>query len=173
MADYVVDTNVLLVGSARLEEDGKAFLDHPVQDDEDAVQQVHDWLTRFHGSDDRIVLDWGHAIFGEYMNKLDDQHFGFRVLMDKYQTAKGVDIELDGDGHAILPHDVAAIVHDLADRKMVAAALAAGGAAEGCEIVNACDTDWYEWESVLADAGLVVRQLIDAWCRARYESRRG
>lgn len=97
-------------------------------------------------------------------------------MMSETEQAALVDSSVLAWGLAVSgppANDVITIVHDLADRKMVAAALAAGGAAEGCEIVNACDTDWYEWESVLADAGLVVRQLIDAWCRARHESRRG
>lgn len=171
MADFVVDTNVLLVASACPGSGGQLFRDCHI-DDPTEVEKVFDRVSEFHGSEDRMVLDIKWLIAGEYQNKLDDQHYGSRVWMDKYQSARLVDIEVDDHGDAELPEPLVSVVHDRADRKMVAAALQVHAEGDACSIVNACDTDWYEWEDALEAAGVPVCQLIDPWCRAEYERKK-
>ena len=79
-----------------------------------------------------------------------------------------VDVVYDEDGSAILPTALAALVHDGADRKMVAAALASRQVfGEGC-IVFAGDTDWHDWEDGLLAHELLLEPIIEAWSRAKH-----
>jgi hypothetical protein len=165
---YVVDTNVLIAASA-------ADPDHP--NDIDATpeepqlrEQVWQWLDRFQRGDARLVLDGAGRIMEEYSRKLGFNDFGIQVVMHKWSTAAVDDVELayDRDGSAMLPAALAGLVHDNADRKMVAAALASRQAfGEGC-IVFAGDTDWHGWEAGLLEQGLLLEPIIEAWSRARY-----
>ena len=90
--------------------------------------------------------------------------------MHKWSTAAvdDVDVVYDEDGSAILPTALAALVHDGADRKMVAAALASRQVfGEGC-IVFAGDTDWHDWEDGLLAHELLLEPIIEAWSRAKH-----
>ena len=70
-----------------------------------------------------------------------------------------VGLEMDADGHAILPSTLALAVTDLADRKIVAAVLAAQADGHKCLLSNACDTDWLDCADALTARGVVVEHL--------------
>ena len=116
-------------------------------------QQVLEWLTNFASDTERyLVLDYDWHLCSEYRNKLTEQDYGWLAIMGKLDRNEIVWIGLtvDTDGHAVLPRDLAKAVADLADRKIVAAALAALKDQRGCRITNACDTDWLDCSDVLA-----------------------
>ncbi len=79
-----------------------------------------------------------------------------------------VDVLLDKNGNAVLPPELAEAVTDLADRKMVAAALAALDAGHACQITNAADTDWIDCQQALNAVGLEVENLLPDWLQARW-----
>ena len=60
---------------------------------------------------------------------------------------------------------------DLADRKMVAAALAALDAGNATQITNAADTDWIDCQQALHAVGLEVENLLPDWLQARWRQK--
>ena len=60
---------------------------------------------------------------------------------------------------------------DLADRKMVAAALAALDAGNATRITNAADTDWIDCQQALHAVGLKVENLLPDWLQARWRQK--
>ena len=60
---------------------------------------------------------------------------------------------------------------DLADRKMVAAALAALDAGNATRITNAADTDWIDCQQTLQAVGLKVENLLPDWLQARWRQK--
>lgn len=170
-ARYVVDTNVLIAASA-------ADPVHPK--DIDATphdpalrQQVWQWLAEFDQSDCRLVLDEAGEIYREYNHKLGFNDYGIQVVMHKWSTAAvdNVQVAYDDQGHGVLPDMLIPVVHDLADRKIVAAALAAARQYGEAPIAFAGDTDWHEWEDALAQHGLVLEPLIEEWSRAKFRAK--
>lgn len=116
-----------------------------------------------------MVLDQSFKIWDEYHNKMArGQDLGSLVVAEKLQSARFVEISYDRDGHGCLPEELEKVVHDRADRKLVAVVLCYLAEGGQCNIVNACDTDWYNWQEVLGTAGVIVKQLIDGWCRAKW-----
>lgn len=178
MADWVVDTNVLIVAT-RCELGCAPKLmarrgeDVPVQDD-DAQESVFRWLRAVRESnEDRVVLDQPHGLIrNEYANKLLDSDYGRRVIVDKLTRGLvcWVEIEPDADGHAMILSEHGSAVSDPADRKMVAAALQSGA-----PIANACDTDWLDLEAngTLLRLGVRVHNIIETWCRADWHRKHG
>jgi hypothetical protein len=84
-----------------------------------------------------------------------------------------VGIEVDVNRHALLPPALAAAVTDLADRKMVAAILAAQTKRNTCTLVNACDTDWLNCEGALVAHGIQAEHLLEhEWLRPKWETMR-
>ena len=128
-----MDTNVLIVASAA--DAGSPFRAEGTPVDDAALRQrVFDWLEAFEADPARhAVLDAGWQVCGEYGHKLSEQDYGWLVMMHKIDRNEvvWVDVQPDADGNAVLPPDLASAVTDLADRKMVAAALAALGVVEG------------------------------------------
>ena len=161
----VVDTNVLIVASAA--DDGSPFRPEATPIQELALrQQVLDWLEGFEQDANRhVVLDYDWKICAEYQNKLTEQDFGWLAMMRKKDKNEvvWVGLEMDADGHAILPAKLASAVTDLADRKMVAAVLAAIEIGENCMLTNACDTDWLDCKDSLRAAGVQVEHLLEDW----------
>jgi hypothetical protein len=165
---YVVDTNVLIAASA-------ANSGHPK--DIDATPPypalrlvVWSWLSDFQESTSRLVLDLAGNIYSEYSRKLGFNDFGIQVVIQKWSTAAvdNVDVRYDQNGHGVLPDSLGPIIHDDADKKMVAAALAAHGQfGEGC-IAFAGDTDWHDWESALRQRHLVLEPIIEQWSRQKH-----
>lgn len=170
---HVIDTNVLLVASAA--NDASPFpADATPVEAAELRRQVLDWVIAFEQSDRRVVLDFGWEILGEYQNKLSDQDYALQIVLHMKDTDRVVwfQLEREADGRTRIAH--AALdpaITDLADRKMVAAVLAGGCNAGGCNLVNACDTDWYDWQAAMEAADMYVEQLIHDWCHAKWHAK--
>jgi len=173
-ASRVVDTNVLIVASAA--DDGSPFRPEatPVQE-EQLRQRVLDWLVTFEADAGRhVILDYNWRICSEYCNKLTDQDYGWMAIMAKYDRNEVVwiAIDVDVDGHGVVPDGMAAAVTDLADRKMVNAVLASCAAGYTCKLTNACETDWLDCANALAEFGIETEHIIEDWLRTKWESKR-
>lgn len=169
----VVDTNVLIVASAA--DDGSFFRPDatPVQE-ADLRDDVLKWLQAFETDPERhVVLDYNWHICGEYQNKLTDQDYGWLAIMSKQDRGQveWVDVQVDEGGYGLLEDHHAEVVHDMADRKMVAAALEAQATGQTCQITVACDTDWIDWEDHLAGHGLNVEYLLEDWLRTKWRAK--
>lgn len=169
---YVVDTNVLIAASS-------ADPSHPKDIDatpEDPAlrSQVWSWLKAFRESEDRLVLDCQQEILKEYRRKLGFNDFGIQVVIHKWSTCAVDDVVLtyDKEGYGVLPLPLSAVVHDLDDRKMVAACLEAINLYRDCRIAFAGDTDWHDWEMTLAEHGVYVLPIIEAWSRQRHAEKK-
>lgn len=165
---YVVDTNVLIAASAADPLRSRKIDATP--DDPALRMEVWRWLCRFDEGDFRLVLDDAGRIYDEYCNRLGFDDYGRQVVINKWSTAAvdDVHVEYDGDGEGVLPAPLAQVVHDGADRKMVAAALASHALfGEGC-VAFAGDTDWHGWEESLIAHNLILEPIIEAWSRAKY-----
>ena len=171
-ARYVVDTNVLIAASAADPINPKDIDATP--DDPALRLEVWAWLSRFDEGDTRLVLDGQGQIFDEYCNKLGFSDYGRQVVMNKWSTSAvdNVDVEYDEQGEGVLPNTLAAIIHDGADRKMVAAALASHDCfGEGC-VAFAGDTDWHDWEEALAPHNVLLEPIIEVWSRAKHAAKK-
>lgn len=176
MADArVVDTNVLIVASAA--DDGSPFRPDATPVEEAKLRKkVLEWLIDFEADSAKYaVLDWDWHICGEYLNKLTEQDYGWLALMAKKDRNEivWVGLEVDRNGHAILPGTLEPHVTDLEDRKMVAAVLAAHAQNWDCILTNACDTDWIDCEKALKKHGIEAEHVIEDWLRAKWKSMRG
>lgn len=165
---YVVDTNVLIAASA-------ADPVHPKDIDATPADPmlrmaVWQWLSDFQTSPSHLVLDLEGKVYEEYNKKLGFNDFGIQVVMHKFSTAAvdTVSVAYDADGHALLPATLVPLIHDMADRKMVAAALEAIRIQGEGPIAFAGDTDWHEWELVLAQHGVELEPIIEQWSRAKF-----
>ena len=168
----VVDTNVLIVASAA--DSASPFQPGatPVQEAK-LRQQVLDWLIEFEQDDEcHAVIDWDWHICGEYQNKLTEQDYGWLAIMSKKDRNQvvWVGLDIDADGHAILPDSIAPSITDLADRKMVAAIFAAQAEEWICKLANACDTDWIDCEKALKSHGIYAEHIIERWLRSKWKS---
>lgn len=168
---YVVDTNVLIAASAA---DTTRPRDIDAAPDDPALRKkVWEWLNAFKNSTSRLILDDAYAIFKEYRNKLTEQDFGIQVVIHKWNTncADSVRVDFDADGNVILPSALVPVIHDLADRKMVAAALASRNEyGQGC-VAFASDSDWHGWEAKLKEHGVELEPIIEEWSRKKYEEK--
>lgn len=168
----MVDTNVLIAASAADPVHPKDIDATPA--DPALRQEVWQWLSAFEQSDSRLVLDGAGKVLEEYQRKLGFNDFGIQVVMHKFSTAAAdvVDVDFDDDGHGVLPDALVPIVHDPADRKMVAAALAAHALfGEGC-VAFAGDTDWHDWEEDLARHDVLLEPIIEAWSRQKHAEKK-
>ena len=170
-ARYVVDTNVLIAASAADPQHPKDIDATPT--DPALREQVWYWLDQFQQSSAHLVLDDAGKIFDEYQNKLGFYDFGPQVVQRKWDMCAVdlVQVNYDADGHGILPSTLA-LVHDPADRKMVAAALAAHVLyGEGC-VAFAGDTDWHDWEGALHEQHVLLEPIIEAWSRQKHAEKK-
>jgi hypothetical protein len=152
MADQLVDTNVLIVGSAAVE---PGYGDVSVSADD--IDTVFCWLAAFRDDAARkLVLDDAWKIYDEYHHKLNGQHFGLQVVHHKLQEClRTMQVAYDADGHGVVPAALAAI--DNSDKKFVAAAL---NDPTNIHIVNAADSDWRQQAQALLAHGIVVVELL-------------
>jgi hypothetical protein len=165
---YVVDTNVLIAASA-------ADPTHPNDIDAtpaDPIQRmrVWQWLDAFQSSPSRMVLDLAGGIYDEYNKKLGFNDFGIQVVIHKWSTAAvdNVDVAYDEHHHGVLQLPLLAVIHDKADKKLVAAALDSHRQyGEGC-IAFAGDTDWHDWEAALLTSSLLLEPIIEDWSRQKH-----
>ncbi len=167
-ARYVVDTNVLIAASAVFPLSGSAAIATPT--DPELRQRVHDWLLEYKMSDTRMVLDSEGKIQDEYKKNMGFNDFGLQVVIHKYSTCAVdlVDVLYDDDGNGFLNEPLATVVHDLSDRKMIAAALETVVLPQGCAIANSGDTDWYDWVIPLLLVDIEVEQIIEDWTLAMW-----
>ncbi len=171
---YVIDTNVLIAASAAMAmRSGKPLLPHHQEvtpQDAGQLEKVLDWLIAFAQSDSRLVLDNAGQINVEYHHKLDFYDYGIQVVMLKLSRDQidRVNVDYDADGNGIVPQPLDETVHDLADRKMVAAAIAALQLPGSSAVAFAGDTDWYDWETALLQTGLTLEPIIEKWSRSKY-----
>ena len=169
---YVVDTNVLIAASA-------ADPTHPKDIDATPTdpkfrKKVWDWLDAFQSSPSRMVLDRSGGIYAEYCNKLGFNDFGIQVVMHKWSTCAvdNVDVAYDDHGHGILLPPLLAVIHDEADKKMVAAALDSHRQyGEGC-VAFAGDTDWHDWEKDLRESNVFLEPIIEEWSRQKHAEKK-
>lgn len=168
---YIVDTNVLIAASAGDPSNIRGIDATP----EDPGQRkiVWEWVNRFIESESNMVLDKGLKIYDEYINKLTFNDYGIQAVMRKWDKAQvdNVDIGYDENGNGKIPETLESVVHDLADRKMVAAAIASKTLYdEGC-IAFAGDTDWHEWENDLLGHEILLEPIIEDWSRAKFREK--
>jgi hypothetical protein len=165
---YVVDTNVLIAASAGDPTHPKDIDATPA--DPQLRMRIWQWLSDFQVSSSRMVLDSANGIYDEYNNKLGFNDFGIQVVMHKWSTAAvdNVEVTYDENGHGILLPPLLAVVHDNADKKMVAAALDSHRVhGEGC-IAFAGDTDWHDWEADLLASQVLLEPIIEDWSRQKH-----
>lgn len=171
-ARYVVDTNVLIAASAADPTQPKEIDATPP--DPALRYKVWSWLDQFQQSGSHLVLDEAGQIHKEYGHKLGFNDFGIQVVIHKWSTAAvdDVPVDYDGDGNGVLPDALSPIIHDAADKKMVAAALASHVLfEEGC-VAFAGDTDWHDWESDLAQHGVLLEPIIEDWSRQKHAEKK-
>lgn len=170
MPDHIVDTNVLCAASTADMDSHYADTDHVPSDE---LGQVLDWLMAFRADSSRsLVLDDGDRLMSEYRGQLGgngENNIGMRVIYEKWNTARLVSIPTDVNGRVILPDLIDQAYNYRGDRNIIALALADR---TNSTVVNACDTDWYDWEDILQAHGIVVDQIIGNWCRADWERKR-
>ena len=171
-ARYVVDTNVLIAASAADPVHPKDIDATP--DDPGLRFEVWKWLDGFQSSDSRLVLDGAGKIYEEYVKKLGFNDFGIQVVVHKWSTAAvdNVEVGYDEHGEGVLPDSLMSVIHDGADKKVVATALASHASfGEGC-VAFAGDTDWHDWEDALAGHDVLLEPIIEVWSRAKHASKK-
>lgn len=168
---YVVDTNVLIAGSAC--DPGSTVAGVATPDDPILREKVRQWLASFESSVSRMVIDGNMRIDREYRNNLGPMDYGMQVFMHKWSVCQVdiVDVSYDTNGHAVLDEYLQAIVHDLEDRKMVAAAVSAIVEHGNCAISFASDSDWHGWESALVGNGIVLEPIIPEWSLKKFKEK--
>lgn len=174
MSVEVIDTNVLTIATGL--QQGWSRPRIPLSDLK-LIQKVHNWVKDFRSDPTRhLVMDGEQTILKEYSgpgNMPAFQHYGREVVAHKYSTGAVEWVLLNYVDHgfervACLPANVEPLVHDLGDRKMIAAAAAAK-----THIVNACDGDWEkdDEQRALAMMGVSVVQILSpverSACRQR------
>lgn len=162
MRSEVIDTNVLRVASVL---ESARVVETPVTD-AGVLRRVYEWVKLFREDRNRgLVMDLPErTIQEEYRRNLPKESYGRRVIIDKFTTGSVEFVRLTywsngGERVAHLPDPkLDDNFHDLGDRKMVAAAHAAGA-----PIVNATDGDWTEplVEAGLRELGIEVIQLLN------------
>jgi predicted nucleic acid-binding protein len=179
VADWVIDTNVLIVATTadrggrppHLMERAKE--DVPVKTVDD-LEAVFTWLQAIRQDKQaHVVLDFPHNLIQtEYSHKILKEEYGRKVIAEKLSRCqyRMVEVERDENGDALIMHDAAHRVTDAADRRMVAAALESGA-----PIANACDTDWLDLldNGTLAELGIAVHHVIESWCQAEWKRKHG
>lgn len=165
---YVVDTNVLIAATAAHHTTMRVVDATPV--DVELRNVIKDWLEEFESSDVRMLVDSDLKIFDEYNGALNHNDYGRQVVLSKFSTAAVdfLEIAYDENGDGVLPQALSDVVHDRADRKMVATALEAHTHfGEGC-IAFASDTDWHEWEAKLLEHSVLLEPIIEEWSRQKH-----
>ena len=155
MSGVVVDTNVAVVANGHHEAAGSACIKACITALIEARQQL-------------VLVDDGFRIFTEYRRSL--SHSGqpgvgdafFKWLWDNQANpdhCRQVAITAIGNNDANFaefPTDTGLSTFDAADRKFVAVALASG---LNPTILNASDTDWWNFREPLARNGVAVEFL--------------
>ena len=115
----------------------------------------------------KVILDAGGKILDEYRKKLRPAgqpgvgDFFYKFLLDhQYDQKKCLRVESPIDDatseYEHFPNDPALVKFDRDDRKFVAVAIASK---KDCQVLNALDSDWGQFESELTRNGVKVEQL--------------
>jgi hypothetical protein len=156
MSAYVVDTNVPVVANGRTEQVGP----HCIRACVAALEKVHDGGV--------VVLDDGLRVLGEYMDNLSmsgqpgvGDFFMKWVWENQAVTEHCERVTIaprpdDPDSFEEFPQDPDLASFDRSDRKFVALALASQ---LDPTILNAVDSDWWDYGPALARHGVVVENL--------------
>lgn len=151
MANYVVDTNVLVM------------IDKPIAQLTElelaCAEACREWLQTFQmNGEDKLVLDYQNRIHQEYRQNIQPQGIArdwlnrvFRAFMNHVAM---VNVEYDDNAHAILPETIT--FDDPSDRKFIAVTLAHTPTPS---IINATDTDWDKQKEMLIANGIEVIEL--------------
>ena len=181
MSRFLIDTNVMLAASACVEL--SALADHAMPTELPLRERVYRWLVEFERAESRMVLDEDDLIRGEYECNMRynpatyEQEYGMRVLQGKIDSYLVDYVPLDGHigqsgEQELLTDELCGIVTDRADRKWVAAALAADILfGEVSPIVYSAESDWYAIEQALEPHRVqFVRLLPLEWYEQRHQS---
>ena len=174
MADVVVDTNVAIVANGRTEQAGIECEEACI----DALERIYNAhrVTADNDENDqcRVVLDDDDNIMNEYRRHLSPSgqpgpgDAFFKWLWDnQFQEDHCARVRILPDaerGYHEFPDDGELAGFDLADRKFVAVARAAG---TDPPILNASDTDWWHDREALARNGVRVEFLCPELMRDR------
>ena len=167
----LVDTNVLIVASAA--DAGSPFAPNPPHRRSRAAPAGVRLARSLRGRPTRhAVLDVDWHVCGEYRHKLTEQDYGWLAMMHKMDRGEvvGSMCSQQRRQRRAAP-ELAEAVTDLADRKMVAAALAALDAGHATQITNAADTDWIDCQQALHAVGLEVEKPAADWLQARWRQK--
>lgn len=161
---YLIDTNVLLAAS------GVA-----TQLRQEQVATVSGWLSQFRQDGDAfLLLDSEGAplitktrIIEEYQRKMPKSAFGWQVIKSKLEARKYLCYRVAYEGtphneYAVLPQTLTRGWRDPSDKKFMAVALEHIRVypRQRCRIVNATDTDWSQYVSILRQHFIEVEQLL-------------
>ena len=161
---YVIDTNVLLCANG--------IATHVTQNQ---VATVRGWLTNFRQDNNAVLLlDSEGAptitksrIIEEYQKKTTKADFGWMAIRSKLETRKYRCYRIPFEGtapneYASLPESMTRSWRDPADRKFIAVALEHIRVypRQRCRIVNATDSDWSQYASILRQHFIELVQLL-------------
>jgi len=165
---YVVDTNVLIAASAV--DLSSPLYEDATPSDPELREKTRTWLLDFKDGNSRLVLDGQEGILDEYKKKLRHGDLGRQVVLHKMSVGAVdlVHVDYDKDGHGVLDEPLASVIHDLADRKMVAAAVDAIFMHQKCTVAFAGDTDWHDWEAALQTCKVLLEPIIEEWSRQKH-----
>jgi hypothetical protein len=168
---YVVDTNVLIAANTgNPAETRKLDVTPP---DEGLQRTVWHWLVSLQKSSARIVVDIQGKIRKEYDPYILPGGYAeqFMIAMSSSCRVDPVSLIYDENGYAVIAEPLH-IVHDLSDRKMVAACVEAMAFYGECVIAFAGDTDWHYWEETLNANGIDLEPIIESWSRPAYDKKK-
>lgn len=164
MAEFIIDTNVPLVAS---DEGPERMLDCP--------QTCRDFLDALFFGENALVLDNTRLILGEYERAIkgDDLNSYAKQFLKWIYTnefrIKTVEItQIDEYNFEEVPDSILQAGFDNADRKFVAVAVANEKTAP---IVQASDSKWIGWESVLVAEDIEVNFICRREIEAQYEAK--
>jgi hypothetical protein len=168
---YVVDTNILIAANAG--NPAESIKVDATPSDPVLQRQVWEWLVSLLKSSSRMVVDVQGKIRKEYATYIFEGGYAEQFMITMSSTGRVVPVSLsyDQDGYAVLP-DSLQVVHDLSDRKMVAACLEAMEVYGECVIAFAGDTDWHNWEETFRVHGIDLEPIIESWSRSKYNEKR-
>ena len=161
---YVIDTNVFLCASG--------IATHVSTDQ---IGTVRAWLTRFRQDGDAVLLlDSEGApsltksrILEEYQKKMTKSDVGWLAIKSKLESRNYLCYNVAFEGtapneYASLPDTMTRQWRDPADRKFMAVALdhVRVYPRQRCRIVNATDSDWSQYASILRQHFIEVDQLL-------------
>lgn len=168
---YVVDTNVLIAANAGNPAESRKIDATPA--DPILQKAVWKWLVSLQKSSARIVVDIQGQIRKEYAPYILRGGYveQFMLAMNSGRRVDPVSLSYDEHGYALIAESLH-FVHDLSDRKMVAACIEANSVYGECVIAFAGDTDWHDWENALLEHGICLEPIVEAWSRQKHAEKK-